>query len=191
MQKAEGRRQKVQKNFCFLLTALCILEACFLITGCGKPTTIGKDWEVIQPPVTIPDFALTQLDGTSLRISELRGDVVIMEFWATWCGPCRFSLPSLEVIYKKYQDRDVTVVLINEGEDIETIEEWMEDRFTATVLLDEDESVGRMFNLRGLPRLFVINQDGAMVYAHEGYGGGLEHNLELILEDLLSNNEEI
>lgn len=155
------------------------------LSGCA-PAGIGKDWKRIEPPVQAPEFTLPQLDAGPVSLSGYRGRVVIMEFWATWCGPCQFSLPSLEVVYKRYRDRGVTVLMLNEGEPVETVRKWTGRRFTAPILLDQDQGVGRLYQVRGLPRLFIVDQQGNLVYAHEGYGGGLERNLKLILEGLLA-----
>lgn len=153
--------------------------------GCA-PKTVTKDWQRLEPPIPAPDFILPQLDASSVRLSDLRGRVVIMEFWATWCGPCRFSMPSLEVVYKRFRDRGVTVVLVNEGEPAPRVRQWVGTRFTAPILLDEDMRVGRLYRISGIPRLFIVNQDGQLVYEHSGYGGGLERNLTLILDELLA-----
>jgi peroxiredoxin len=154
------------------------------LIGCA-PDEITSDWHRIEPPVPAAEFSLEQLDGSTVNLSDYRGQVVIMEFWATWCGPCRFSLPSLEVIYKRFRDRGVSVLLINQDEPVDAIRKWAGTRFTAPILLDEGGRVGQRYGVRGIPRLFIIDEDGNLVYAHAGYGGGLERNLTLILEQLL------
>jgi peroxiredoxin len=159
-----------------------------LSSGC-EPEGISRDWKRIEPAVAAPDFTLPQLDGPSLKLSDLRGRIVIMEFWATWCGPCRHSLPSLEVISKKFRDRGVNVLLINEDETPEQIRNWSQKRFTAPILLDKNGQVGRLYGVRGIPRLFIVDQAGRLAYRHEGYGGGLERNLVLILEQLITAAE--
>ena len=168
----------------------CTLAACCLLLiaciGCGQSTTVSSDWKRLEPSIAAEDFILPQLDGPRVSLSGYRGRVVIMEFWATWCGPCRFSLPSLEVIYKRYRDRGVTVLLINQGEEADIIRPWAGRRFTAPILLDREQQVGRLYAVQGIPRLFIVDQNGQVIYAHEGYGGGLEHNLALILDELLS-----
>jgi len=164
----------------------CAVVVAWLLAGGCAPDAITPDWTRIEPSVAAPDFTLPQLDGKPVSLSGLRGRVVIMEFWATWCGPCRFSLPSLEVIYKKYRDQGVTVLLINNDEPPEAVRKWAKKRFTAPVLLDEGAAVAARYGVQGIPRLFIVDQEGKLVYAHEGYGGGLERNLSLILEALLS-----
>lgn len=157
----------------------------FGLLGCGEPKEVTRDWHRIEPQVAAADFTLPQLAGDPISLSDYRGRVVIMEFWATWCGPCRFSLPSLEVIYKKYRDRGVTVLLVNEGETADEIQRWAGKRFTAPILLDARSNVAESYRVQGIPRLFIIGQDGSVLYEHEGYGGALERNLSLILEQLV------
>ena len=156
-----------------------------LLVGCGCDSkAIGPDWKRIEPGVPAEDFTLPQLSGGSVKLSDLRGRIVIMECWATWCGPCQFSLPSLEVIYKRYQDRGVTVLLVNQGEPAERVRKWAGKRFTAPILLDQEGIVSRRYHIEGIPRLFIVDRDGQLTYIHEGYGGGLERNLTLILNQL-------
>ena len=157
-----------------------------LISGCGGQGGITSDWRRIDPPVAAPEFTLPQLDGKLVSLSDLRGRVVVMEFWATWCGPCRFSLPSLEVIGKRYRDQGVTVLLVNQGESAQQVRRWAKQRFTSPILLDENSRVGHGYGVRGMPRLVIVDQRGRVVYEHEGYGGGLEVNLSRILDSLLT-----
>ena len=134
---------------------------------------------------------MQQLDGGTVSFADYRGRVVIMEFWATWCPPCRYSTPSLEAIYRRYRDRGVTVLLINEGEPAERVRAWVERRFTAPVLLDTDGRVAQLYQVAGIPRLFIVDQNGQIMYDRSGYRGGLEHNLTLILNELLTPNRVV
>ena len=153
--------------------------------GCTSET-VGPEWTRLDPPIPAPEFTLPQLDGKAVRLSDYRDHVVIMEFWATWCGSCRQSTPSLDVIYRRYRDRGVTVLLINEGEPAARVRAWVERRFAAPILLDEEGRVAKLYRLSGLPRLLIIDH-GRMLYDRSGYHGGLEQNLSLILDDLLAH----
>ena len=159
------------------------LVAGWLVAGCA-PSEVA--WQPVEPPVEAPDFSLAALDGGDVRLSELRGRVVVMEFWATWCGPCRYSSPSLEVMYRKYRDRGVTILLVNQAESPEEIRTWAEGRFTAPMLLDAQQAVARQYRVTGLPTLFIIDQQGMIRYHEAGYGGGLERALQRIFEELLA-----
>ncbi len=154
-----------------------------LLAGC-EPA--ASNWTRLEPSVPAPEFTLPALDGGTVSLSDLRGQVVIMEFWATWCGPCHYSTPSLEVIYRAYHPRGVTVLLVNAGESAEDVRAWAGTRFTAPILLDEDGRVARLYQVHGIPRLLVIDQGGQILYDRSGYAGGLELNLKLILKDLLA-----
>ena len=162
-----------------LLIGFSVLAA----TGCGSS---APEWPRLDPPIAAPDFSLQQLDAGTVRLSDLRGRVVVMEFWATWCGPCRFSTPSLDVIYRRFRDRGVTVLLINQGEEPDTVRKWVNGRFQAPILLDQERRVAMRYGVQGIPRLFIVDQAGQILYAHSGYGGGLEHDLGAILTQLLA-----
>ena len=166
-----------------------ILRVCLIaLIGCA-PEGIGADWKRSEHEPAAPDFSLAQMDAEGpVRLSDYHGRVVIMEFWATWCGPCRFSTPSLELIYKKYREKGVSVLLINQQEAPDRIRKWAEDRFTAPILLD-DGQVATRYAVQGIPRLFIVDQTGHFAWAHEGYSGGFERNLSLILDGMLAEPE--
>ena len=161
-----------------------VLVAVLMLAGC-EPVGLSSDWQRIEPPVAAPEFTLPTLAGGTAQLSDYRGQVVLMEFWATWCGPCRSSLPSLEVIYQRYRSRGVAVLLINQQETPADIRRWSRTPYTATILLDTRGEVAARYQVSGIPQLFVIDPEGRIVYRHDGYGGGLERSLELILEELL------
>ncbi len=150
-----------------------------------SPERLAEDWKQLDPPIPAPEFTLQKLDGGSVTLSELRGRVVIMEFWATWCGPCRQSTPSLDAVFRRFRNQGVSVLLVNAGEDPAVVRKWVERRFVAPVLLDEEHAVARRYGVSGIPRLLIINQAGQIIYDHSGYRGGLERNLTSILEGLL------
>ena len=162
------------------MAVCCVLCA----DGC-EPGGLSNEWHRIEPPVAAPNFTLPQLNGSPVTLSSLRGKVVIMEFWATWCGPCRMSTPSLEAVYREHKDQPVTVLLVNAGETADEIRRWAKQRFTAPILLDTKGAVRRQYGVAGIPKLFVIDQQGRIVYAHSGYGGGLEQSLRTVIKELL------
>src|SRR3989338_2643647 len=168
----------------WLVIGLIVLAA----TGCGSPP---PEWPRLDPPIAAPDFTLSQLDSGTVSLSDLRGQVVIMEFWATWCSPCRFSTPSLDVIYRKFRDRGVTVLLMNQDETAETVRTWVDGRFQAPILLDQDRRVAGRYGVGGIPRLFIVDQAGKILYARSGYGGGLERDLDRKSTRLNSSHSSI
>jgi thiol-disulfide isomerase/thioredoxin len=170
----------------WLASVRCVLLIVLALTTAGcEPPSIGGDWKRVEPPRAAASFTLKQLDGTPVSLTGLSGQVVVMEFWATWCAPCRQSLPSLEAIAKKYKDRGVSVLLINVEESADSVRRWMGRRYTTPVLLDGNGAVSGQYGVSSIPRLFVLNQAGQLVWMHAGYGGGLEQSLSMILDDLL------
>ena len=163
------------------------LVAALLLAGC-LPTRVTKDWQPLKPRVPANNFQLASLAGGEVSLEALRGRIVVMEFWATWCPPCRFSLPSLETIARRYRDRGVTVLLINQGESEEQVRRWAAQRFGAsTILLDANSFLSEVYQVQGYPRLFIVDPQGLLAYTHAGYGGGMERNLTLILDDMLAH----
>ena len=142
-------------------------------------------WLPTSHPVAAPDFTLPKIGGGTVTLSALRGQVVVMEFWATWCGPCRMSTPSVEAVYRTLKGRGVTALLINVGEKEEEITRWAGTRFTAAILMDQDQDVARRYGVQGIPTLLVIDQEGRIIHRHSGYSGGLEQHLSQALEALL------
>lgn len=161
---------------------LCLL----LLWGCQGASL---DWQRLENPVPAPGFHLQALNGQTIELSDYRGHIVLIEFWATWCGPCRYSMPSLEEIYRRFRDRGVRVLFVNEGESPEVIEKWAGKRFSAPILMDQDASVARSYQVQGLPTLFIINQAGSILYVRSGYRGALERQLTLLLNDLLADGQ--
>ena len=179
---SQDRTSGMSRVTCHLLLVTALVL--FAGTGCEE-SGIGSDWRRIEPKAVAPAFTLPQLDGSPVSLSDYRGRIVILEFWATWCGPCRFSVPSLEIVYKKYHDRGLQVLLINQDEPPDKVRRWAERRFTAPILLDQGGRVAARYGVSGIPQLYIVDRDGNLIFAHDGYSGGLERNLKLILDELL------
>lgn len=118
-----------------------------------------------------PDFTLPTLDGRTVTLSELRGQVVVLDFWASWCGPCQESMPALQALHERYAGRGVTVLAINEEENRSTVEAYVAGRYTFTVLLDEEGSVGTAYGVWGIPHTVVVDRDGWPHVVWEGPEG--------------------
>jgi len=111
------------------------------------------------------DFTLQDLDGETHQLTKYRGKVVIVNFWATWCPPCRFELPSMDKAYQALQEEGVVMLAINVGEDSDTIFSFTADYpVTFPLLLDRSGTVIKQYPVIGLPTSFVINPQGQIVY---------------------------
>jgi len=115
-----------------------------------------------------PDFALTTISGESVRLSELRGRIVALNFWATWCGPCRLEMPLLQSYADRYPG-ELTVLAINDAEPVEKVRLYVDDLgLSFPILLDEIEAVTRLYRVRGFPTTVFIDRDGKIRYQHLG-----------------------
>jgi thiol-disulfide isomerase/thioredoxin len=116
-----------------------------------------------------PDFVLRGLDGHTVQLSDLHGRVVLVNFWATWCRPCRKELPDIQQLAREYPD-ELVVLTVNVEDNADVARAFMEDRGLAlTVLLDEDGAVYHQYRLTGMPNSFFVDRDGALAAFQWGY----------------------
>jgi len=116
-----------------------------------------------------PDFTLLDLAGVPVRLSDLRGQVVLVNVWATWCPPCRAEMPMLQVAYEQYRAQGFTVLAVNLREDAPTVARYMEqNRLTFPALLDRDGAVSDSYQARVLPSSFFIDKAGVVRAVYRG-----------------------
>lgn len=123
-----------------------------------------------------PDFALKSSTGENLRLSEYRGDVVMINFWATWCGPCRQEMPLLDELYSRYQRVGFNLLGVNIDDDSGRAMAMIEElgvRFP--VLFDDRKEVSRMYAVDAMPVTVIVDRAGQVRYVHQGYKPGYEN----------------
>ncbi|MDZ7652697.1 MAG: TlpA disulfide reductase family protein [Burkholderiaceae bacterium] len=138
------------------------------------------------PSAGAPDFTLPSLGGPNLRLQEQRGRVVMVNFWATWCGPCRVEMPHLARLYEKYRGSGFVVLAVNIDEDPRKAADLATKlglRFP--VLLDTEKKVSRMYDLSTMPSTVLIDRDGRVRHVHRGYRDGYEDTYEKQIRELL------
>jgi peroxiredoxin len=159
-------------------TQLVALAALALMGGAvGAATT---------PASGAPDFTLPSLDGPNLRLQEQRGQVVMINFWATWCGPCRVEMPHLARLYDKYRGSGFTVLAVNIDEDpykAANLAKQLGMRFP--VLLDKEKKVSRLYDLSTMPSTILVDREGRLRYVHRGYRDGYEETYDRQIRELL------
>lgn len=159
-----------------LLVFALLLAACGQAAGVEAPAESNAD---------IPsDFALMSLDGEEVVLSELQGKYVLVNFWATWCIPCRKEMPYLQEVFEAHEDQ-ITVLAINMNEDAERVRPFIEEfGYTYPILLDPSDELAAEHNVRGLPVSFIVGPEGEIVYRRIGeilpeeFDVWLEENLE-------------
>ena len=126
------------------------------ITSCSTETN-QNPW--IGKPA--PDFQYQNADGQSASLSDLRGKPVLINFWATWCFPCRIEIPYILQVYDKWSDKGLMLLTINTGESPSRVGEFMQSQgFSFPVLLDIRGSIAQSYNIVGLPTTFFSDKDG-------------------------------
>ena len=135
-----------------------------------------------------PPFKLALLDGGELDLSAQKGrNIVILDFWATWCGPCVKALPNLIDVAKTYEDRGVVFYAVNQRETPEKIRAFLErKRFNLRVPLDREGRVGELYGVQGIPQTVVIGKDGTVQAVHVGFMPGMKKELSNELDALLA-----
>jgi peroxiredoxin len=133
-----------------------------------------------------PDFTLRTSDGKNLRLQEQRGRVVMVNFWATWCGPCRQEMPHLNRLYEKYRSSGFVLLGVNVDEDSRNaIGVASKLGVTFPVLLDVEKAVSRLYGLSTMPSTVLIDRDGRVRYLHRGYREGYEEAYDKQIRELL------
>jgi peroxiredoxin len=148
-----------------LLTALLILVLTTTVGGCGEgktPPAADATQNAAATVAGVPDFTVTTLDGKTLRLSDLRGQVVVVDYWATWCGPCRIAMPHLQKLYDTYKSQGVTVLALSvDQKGLEVVRPFIQQNgFTFPVAMADEKSVSAFGNFSSIPTTVIVRPDG-------------------------------
>jgi peroxiredoxin len=146
----------------------------------------GPAGAALSPMAQAPDFTLKTLEGPNLRLNEQRGRVVLVNFWATWCGPCKQEMPHLGRLYDRYRSAGFVLLGVNVDDDprqAAALAARLGLRFP--VLLDADKSVSKLYDLQSMPATVLIDRDGRVRYLHRGYREGLEEAYDRQIRELV------
>ena len=147
----------------------------------------------LEPDQPVPDFTLKSMSGDNLRLEELRGQVVLINFWASWCGPCRQEMPVLQKIHDRYEKLGFTVLGVNVDEQPEKARRIV-DRLTLDfpLLLDTNQTVSEAYQVNAMPFTVLVDRNGTVRYVHRGYKPGDEaqyvNKLKPLLRRVVANN---
>jgi peroxiredoxin len=133
-----------------------------------------------------PDFQLASAGGKPVSLAQYKGQVVMINFWATWCGPCREEMPRLDTLYQKYHKSGFVLLGVNVDDDPRTaLATAAKLNVSFPVLLDTDKKVSKLYDLNTMPSTIVIDRDGKMRFLHRGYRAGTESDYEQQIRGLL------
>ncbi len=159
-----------------VLTVLSMALGAMLAAPAGAVATLSA----------APDFTLRTLSGPNVRLQELRGKVVLINFWATWCGPCQQEMPKLNALYEKYHAAGFVLLGVNVDEDVKHASEVATRLgLKFPVLLDTEKAISTLYDLSTMPSTVIVDRDGKVRYLHRGYLSGVEAEYDKQIRELL------
>ena len=180
-----------------LLVAVVSLAGCVTITGEETTPALSTSTTATSAPTIgvaprvdwlAPGFELADLAGQSVSLEGLRGQYVMLNFWATWCGPCQAEMPFIQEIYEnsEWSEAGLLIVAVNVGESASRVKAFMDDfGFGFRVILDSNEQTAATYNIRGIPTTFFIDRDGIIRDIKVGTFRG-RAEIESMLNELIS-----
>ncbi len=143
------------------------LVGMLIFWGGNQPLTAQRERQIPQSGQRFPDFTLETLDGEKLTFSEFVGKPIVLNFWATWCDPCKAEMPLFETIYR--QNSGVVVLGVNYNEPAIIIRRFVEEReITFPILLDADGKIAEKFQVFGFPTTYFVDREGILRGMHVG-----------------------
>ena len=146
---------------------LGLVLGAFAVSGLASSDLTGQ---------AAPDFALKSSTGENLRLSEYRGEVVMVNFWATWCGPCRQEMPLLDQLYSRYERVGFTLLGVNIDDNSSKAMNMVQELGVSfPVLFDSRKEVSKLYQVDTMPATVLIDREGTVRYIHHGYKPGYEN----------------
>ena len=140
----------------------------------------------VQANQEAPDFTLKSKENGNVRLSEQRGNIVLVNFWASWCGPCRDELPEMEALYQEYQDLGFEILAINVDDEASKADVLLDDiEVSFPVLYDTSGEVSKLYDVNAMPTTVMIDRDGNQRLVHLGYRAGDEKKYEKAIKILM------
>jgi peroxiredoxin len=156
--------------------------AIFFISSC---LLFGNAYAV-EKGNTAPNFTLKSRSGENLKLSEFRGEVVMINFWASWCGPCRQEMPELESLYQRYKPMGFTLLGINVDDQIKNADKMLKQiPVSFPVLYDSEHKVSDLYKVAAMPTTILLDRNGTIHDIHLGYQPGMEKLYQEQIEALL------
>lgn len=148
---------------CLVILAMGYL---FFLTQACADANLMEDLGIVEfeDKLKAPDFTLKDLNGQKASLKDFRGKIVFLNFWTTWCPPCRFEMPSMEKLHSKFKNRDFIILAIDLQERAERVRAFKEKmKLNFPILLDNDGIVGLEYGVRVLPSTYLVDRDGYII----------------------------
>jgi thiol-disulfide isomerase/thioredoxin len=175
---------------------LHIVGLCLLLPGAMAQAELpapelSHELTKLEAPIPAPDFTLKDMDGKQQSLGDYRGKVIMLNFWATWCPPCRREIPSMESIYQDLGEDGFVVLAVNEFEDSDHVFAYTGQLSvfpSFPILFDSNSEVSQLYGVKGLPTTLLINKQGQIVYRAVG-GRDFDHpEVRTIVRQLLAGS---
>ena len=167
------------RNLRLIVAALILALFVFSCAKKGEKHVIGGN---------APDFSLSDIQGNSVRLSDFSGKVVLVEFWATWCGPCLDAVPEMNALYEKYRSRGFIVlgISVDKGKDMQArLASFAKEHAITYPILHDIGDVNGRYGVYSIPSTFIINREGNIAGNHVGFSPALKEILSKEIEALL------
>jgi peroxiredoxin len=154
-----------------------IAAAFLIIVSTGLPERANYTGQIVagERPIApelyaiAPPFEQPTLSGSPVNLLDLRGQTVIINFWATWCAPCKVEMQELQLLYNDYRGQGLRIVAVNLGESTQLINDWVQrQELTFDIVLDEQQRVAALYQLRGTPSTYIVAPSGIISEIHYG-----------------------
>ena len=172
-----------------MCVAVFIVVSCLSVCSCNRQGAVtGKNESSAKQGLTAPDFTLRNLEGRDVRLSQYRGKIVLLEFWAPWCPPCKATIPELAALQTRYRDKGLVVLGVSVDEDdgsVQKLSAFSQEHGINYHVLLGNETVERSYHVSSIPMIFVIDKEGRIVNSHAGYVDKFETQVSEEIERIL------
>lgn len=177
------------KKYAFVLILFMVL------VGCGRAEANSNDKKNeekigLAKSNTAPDFTLNDLEGNSHTLSEYRGKVVLVDFWATWCPPCVVEIPHFVKLYNKYNEKGFVILGASLDNNMKKLKDFVSAQGITYPILVNAGNVGTTYAVQAIPTAYLIDKQGKIEKKFVGYRPGYEKEIEKILLKLLEKEDE-
>ena len=148
----------------------------FCLAALGALPALATTGDTLRAGAPAPGFELKSSSGKPVSLSSLKGQIVLVNFWASWCGPCRKEMPILEQLNHQYHNKGVTLVGVNVEPDSGAANDWLKATpVSFPILFDVDSKVSKLYQVEGMPNTVILDRKGNVRYIHRGYQPGAEN----------------
>ncbi len=156
-------------------------------------TDYMKELAIVQfdEKIKAQNFILKDLDGNDVGLEDHRGKIILINFWATWCLPCRVEMPSMEKLYTRYKNDDFTILAIDLQEDADSVKAFKEQyKLNFPILLDSDGSVGEFYGVFSIPTTYLVDREGYIIAGAIGARDWATDNAFMLINQLLQVSQK-